>query len=98
MKMGVRSFSRYSAQRPALSAIVSALILFVMLFTVGTGFFLWANTNNLAYTQALANRVNSNQDQQSESIILSANLTVGSQDLAFRANNTGATPVNLVSV
>ncbi len=61
-----------SLRRRAISGIVAALILFVMLFTVGTGYFLWISNNNASYSQALAQRGSAIQNQQQENLVLSA--------------------------
>jgi len=51
----------HGAGRKAVAGILAALILFVMLFTVGTGYFLFVNQGNLLYTKALSARSNSIQ-------------------------------------
>jgi len=82
--------------RPAISGIVAALILFVMLFTVGTGYFLWVSDNNQVYSQALVDRNNSNQAQQSESLSLTPSVPGG--DIWVSARNTGGVPIVIASI
>ena len=82
--------------RAGISGVVGALILFVMLFTVGTTYFLWVNQNNAVYDQALASRNNANLALESESLSLVATAPLGTLSLA--AQNTGALPVNMTNV
>jgi hypothetical protein len=82
--------------RAGISGVVGALILFVMLFTVGTTYFLWVNQNNAVYDQALASRNNANLALESESLSLVATAPGGT--LSFAAQNTGALPVNMTNV
>jgi Bacterial Ig-like domain (group 3) len=79
--------------RKAISGIVAGLILFVLLFTVGTGYFLWIYANNASYSQAQANRNQAELNQQSENVLLSASVT--SNILSFTALNQGGHAVNL---
>jgi hypothetical protein len=83
------------AKRKAISGIIAGLILFVMLFTVGTGYFLWVSTNNGLYSQAQAGRDQAVQNQQGESILLTASLNSGM--LYFTALNEGGQAVNLTA-
>ena len=73
--------------------------MFVMLFTVGTGYFLWVFDNNGTYSQAQAGRNEAVQMQQSEKVtIVPGTCTSGSctsGDLTFVAENIGSFPSTL---
>jgi hypothetical protein len=64
-----------------------------MLFTVGTGYFLWINTNNGTYSQALAQRGTAIQDQQMEDLVLNATLGTNG-NLMLLITNVGGIGVN----
>ena len=86
-------------RRRGVSGIIAGLIVFVILFTVGTGYFLWVNTNNQMYIQALANRNNDIQAQQGESLSLTAFVaTTDGGYLMFTPTDTGSEPVAIASV
>jgi flagellin-like protein len=61
---------KHLKRKRAVSGILAAVILFAMLFTVGTGFFLFANTQNNFYDQALSARNTAQKNQLSESLAL----------------------------
>src|SRR5690349_2989005 len=82
--------------RRGISGIVGALILFVMLFTVGTTYFLWVNQNNSNYEQAVAARNNANIALAGENVSLVATEPGG--HLWFSAQNGGVLPTNLTSL
>jgi hypothetical protein len=87
-------------RRKAVSGIVAGLILFVMLFTVGTGYFLWINTNNGIYSQAQAARALAVQQQQNENLaLIPAFCSSGpcSGDLTFTAQNIGGSPATIIN-
>ena len=85
-------------KRAGISGIIAALILFVMLFTIGTGYFLWINNNNSILSQAQANRVQSVQQQQLEDLVVTPAFC-GScgNHLTFSAKNTGSTAVDMIA-
>jgi flagellin-like protein len=89
----------FSGRRKAISGIIAALILFVMLFTVGTGYFLWTNTTNSIYSAAQANRGQAVEQQQLENLVLIPSICLSglctSNDLNFVAQNTGGSTVIL---
>jgi len=60
-----------------------------MLFTVGTGYFMFVNQSNLQYTQALSNRANSLQSQLGENVALSGSASTGSHLLVTAVNSGG---------
>ncbi len=67
-----------------------------MLFTVGTGYFLWVSTNNGTYSRALAVRGNSIQNQQMEALLVyTAKGGSGGNNIAFYLTNSGGVPVNI---
>ena len=68
-----------------------------MLFTVGTGYFLWVNNNNSTYSQALAQRGTDVQNQQQEDLVLNASRGLtGDLDLAVR--NVGGIASNITEI
>jgi hypothetical protein len=88
-------------KRIAISGIVAALILFVILFTVGSGYFLWVNDLNLSSSQALISRNNGNLAQQSENLILvpSVQDPVGAgSPINVNITNAGSSPVEINSI
>ncbi len=83
-------------RRKAISGIIAATILFAMLFTVGTGFFLLVNNTNSLYSIALANRGNAIQDQINENLVVTTLLK--STHIGLYLNNTGGKAVNVTSI
>jgi hypothetical protein len=85
----------------AISGIVAALILFVILFTVGTGYFLWVNTLNFSSSQALVSRNNVNLAQQSEDLILVPSVqdpVVAGSPINVDITNSGSGSVEINSI
>ncbi|HXW36993.1 MAG TPA: hypothetical protein VEJ36_03710 [Nitrososphaerales archaeon] len=68
-----------------------------MLFTVGTGYFLWTSTLNGNYSSALANRAAEIQSGAQESLLLSAT-DPGGADLSVTITNTGGIAVNVTDL
>jgi hypothetical protein len=86
-------------KRRAVSGIIAGLILFVMLFTVGTGYFLWVNVNNGSYSQALAGRGNAIQEQQLENLLVfTGQGGSGGNDIVFYVTNSGGVSVNVTNL
>jgi len=86
-----------SRTKRAISGILAAVIMFTMLFTVGAGFFLFVNTNNNLYDQALSARNSAQQNQLSESLQLTS-LALNNGNIAVYANNTGGIGVNITGL
>ncbi len=84
-------------RRRAVAGIVASVILFAMIFSIGTTYFLFVNNQNLSYNQSLVNRGNALQDRMNELFTVSSILTLSS-NLGFTLQNTGNIPVSVVSV
>ncbi len=83
-------------RRKAVAGIVAAVIMFAMLFTVGTAYFLFVNSTNLQYVQSLLTRTNNLQDRAAESMLLSVALS-GSGHITFVSNNTSPISLNITA-
>ncbi len=83
--------------RKATAGIVAAVILFAMLFTVGTSFFLFINSGNLLYVRSLAVRTNAVHASLNELLTVTT-LLVNSNHVGFFVNNTGGLNANLTAV
>jgi hypothetical protein len=58
-------------KRPGLSGLVAGLFVFLMLFTIGSGYFVFVNSVNTTYVKALSTRASEMQDQLLEDLQLS---------------------------
>jgi hypothetical protein len=67
-----------------------------MLFTIGTGYFLWVSDNNASYSHALATRGTALQNQQEESLNVTAGLLQGKLEVSI--SNMGGIAVNIVDL
>lgn len=85
----------FQGQKRATAGIIAAVILFTMLFTVGSGFFVFVNSQNQLYVKSLASRTTGVQDSIYESLSVTAILQSG--NIKFYANNTGSLPVNITA-
>ena len=83
--------------RPAISGLVAGMFVFAMLFTVGTGYFVFVNQVNGAYVKDLSNRASAMQDQLSESLQVSAAAGVGNH-LTLSVKNIGGLSSNMTDV
>lgn len=75
-------------RRKAVAGVLGAVLMFAMLFSVGTGFFIFINNSNLVYNQALTLRTNGVQSQLQEQLTISAT-AAGSGHIVFSVMNTG---------
>lgn len=75
---------------------MAAIILFAMLFTVGTTYFLYVNLNNQLYTKALSERYNFQQNRLLEQAQLTTGLDNG--NISFVISNMGSVAVNITAV
>ena len=90
--------SHSHSKRKAISGIVAAVILFAMLFTVGTGYFLSVNNENGLYQNILFSNANKVAAQIDESVeITTMTVQTSPQHIGFFANNTGGITVNITS-
>lgn len=89
--------------KAGVAGIVAAVILFAMLFTVGTGYFMFVNSSNTLYNSAVSARNSALQSQTSESVQLttiavSDSACSGGQCIGLYVNNTGGVGVNITSI
>ncbi len=85
-------------RRRGIAAIVGAVILFTMLFTIGTSYFLFVNNANSAYEQSLLKAGSQVQAGLNENIVVTTALVSSVGDVGFYLNNTGGQTVTLQSV
>jgi len=85
------------AARRALTGIFAALIIFAMLFTVGAGFFLFVNQNNLLLNQAGATQQGALLQGRQESLRMNVGISGGST-LVLSASNTGGVPTSISAI
>src|SRR5256712_10935706 len=84
-------------KRRAGSGVVGGLLLFSMLFSVGTGYFMFVINGESQYSQALANRTQGLQSQLTESLKITP-ASGASNHLVFTATNIGGTAANITDV
>ncbi len=87
----------YHSKRRGVAGIVAAVILFAMLFTVGTSYFIFVNNANLLYNKALVSRTNQIGESLLENLILNPSLASNGH-IQFYANNTGGVNVNITAI
>jgi flagellin-like protein len=83
--------------RRAVSGIIASVILFAMLFSVGTGFFMFVNQNDQLYNFSLVNRANSIQSGIQEDLTVSGS-TLSNGNIGLSIANVGGIAVNVTSV
>lgn len=88
---------RPSYKRKAIAGVVSAVLFFAMLFTVGASYFLFVNYQNQSYIQSLVPRVNSLDSQGSETAVVTAVLLSSNNHVGFYLNNTGGMNINMTA-
>src|SRR5271169_2562190 len=93
MKMGPAA----KKGRRGIAGIVAIVIIFAILFTVGTSYFIFVNSENAAYVQSLLKSTNNIQGTQTESLSIGT-LLEGDGDVGFLANNTSPVTVNMTAV
>src|SRR2546422_12622 len=83
--------------RKGVAGIISAVIMFSMLFSVGTGYFLFVNTTNSFYVKSLSDRTSAMQAQLNEGLdVVSA---AGSNNhLTLTVTNNAAIGTNVTGV
>ncbi|MDG6902095.1 MAG: hypothetical protein JRM80_09060 [Nitrososphaerota archaeon] len=86
-----------SRRKRAISGIIGAVILFTMLFTIGTEYFIFVNNTNNLETQSLVNRGNAIATKIEENIGVTASLSPKGY-LQFYYNDTGGQAVNITSI
>ncbi len=80
-----------------MAGILAAVILFAMLFSVGTTFFVVLNATNLGYTKSLLTRSNQVMGTLNEQLSIST-LLIANNHVAFYVNNTGGMNANLTQI
>lgn len=95
--MSVKRVKRlpFRGRRKASAGIVAAVILFAMIFTVGTSYFISINNTNLLYLKSLTTKTQGTQNAGYESLTVTA--VVQTNNIKFYANNTGSLPVNITA-
>lgn len=88
----------HAKRRPGISGIVASVILFAMLFTVGSSYFLFVNQNDLVYSQALSNRANAAVNRLSENLLLTATAASPGKDIMLKVSNVGGIASNITAV
>ena len=76
------------------AGVVATVIIFAILFTVGTGYFIFVNATNASVAQSLIASTNRLQARTGESLDLTTVL-MSNGDLGFFANDTAGTNVNM---
>src|SRR5271170_2211618 len=89
MKMG-------RASRRGVSGIVSTVIMFAILFTVGMSYFIFVNGEESSYQQNLLSATNNLQSSLVESLTVSALLETNG-DIGFTATDNSSLTVNMTA-
>ncbi|TMP98209.1 MAG: hypothetical protein E6K99_07880 [Thaumarchaeota archaeon] len=80
-----------------MAGIISAVIMFSMLFSVGTGYFLFVNTTNTFYVKSLSDRTSAMQAQLNEALVVVS--AAGSNNhLTLTVTNNAAISTNITGV
>src|SRR5713101_7529616 len=90
MKMG-RSARRGTA------GVIAAVIMFGILFSVGTGYFIFVNSTNNQYVNNLVSTSGKLQSAKAESLQVTT-LLMPNGDVGFYANNTSGVSANMTVV
>jgi len=85
------------SKRRGVAGILAALIMFAMVFTAGTGFFLTINSLKHNSDQALASRLSATSQENQENMSVRVKVISGG-NLVVIANNTGSVPSSIVDV
>jgi hypothetical protein len=83
--------------RRGIASIVATVILFAILFTVGTSYFIFVNSENASYVQSLLGATNKVQGSINEGLSVTT-LLEADGDVGFYVNNTSSTTVNMTAV
>ncbi len=92
MKMG-----RGAKARRGIAGIVAIVIIFAIMFSVGTSYYIYVNSQNAAYSTSLLAAANKIQGRQTESLTV-ATLLEPDGDVGFFANDTSSITVNMTAV
>src|SRR2546426_12432170 len=83
--------------RKGVAGIISAVIMFSMLFSVGTGYFLFVNTTNTFYVKSLSDRTSAMQAQLNEALVV-ASAAGSNNHLTLTVTNNAAISTNITGV
>ncbi len=83
--------------RKAVAGIIGAVLLFAMLFSVGTGYFLFVNNVNTFYVKGLSDRGSAIQAQLNENLQIGATSSINNH-LTLTVVNSGAIDANITGV
>ena len=89
-------FARRKSRR-AVAGIVATVIMFAILFTVGTSYFIFVNSENASYVSNLLAATNKVQGSLTESLSITT-LLEPNGDIGFYANDTSAATVNMTAL
>src|SRR6266851_4864904 len=93
MKMGKAA----RRTRRGTAGIVAAVIMFAILFTVGTSYFIFVNSTNNTYVKNLVSTSSNLQSAKAESLIVTT-LLMPNGNIGFYANNTAGVSMNMTVV
>src|SRR5256712_6114712 len=94
-ELNIKGESR--TKRREVSGVLSGLLLFSMIFSVGAGYFMFVINGESQYSQALANRTQGLQSKLVESLRITP-ASGASNHLVFTATNIGGTAANITDV
>src|ERR1700752_4877600 len=90
MKMG-RAARR---TRSGVAGILAAIIMFAILFTVGTSYFIFVNATDNQYVKSLNSAASTLQASKAESMVVTTVL-ISNGDVGFYTNNTSGVTMNM---
>jgi hypothetical protein len=93
MKMG-KSAKR---TRMGIAGIVATVIMFAILFTVGTSYFIFVNQSNADYVKNLVSASGKMQGSLGESLTVTTTLLSSSGDIGYYVNNTSGRSMNITT-
>ena len=94
--MNIKGESR--TKRRAVSGVLAALLLFSMIFSVGSGYYLFVSSAQSQYSQALTNKGTDLRSKSVESLRITPTSSGASNHLVFTATNVGGTAANITDV
>ena len=92
MKMGCAA----KRGRRGIAGVVAVVIIFAILFSVGTSYMIFQNAQNASYVSNLTAATNKVQGQRAESLSITTFLE-GDGDIGFSVNNTSSETVNMTA-
>src|SRR6267378_748076 len=93
MKMG-RAARR---TRRGTAGIIATVVMFAILFTVGTSYFIFVNSTNNQYVKSLGAASSNLQNAKAESLVITT-LLEPNGNIGFYANNTAGVNMNMTVV